>query len=107
VGLSDSPIGAVDGSRGIHPTGWDDTPRLSVAYATVGNLVPKGRGTKFVRGMNSPATIMLSLRDENDISPIGALDGSRGIHPTGSAIRPHSSVAYATVGNVVPTCAGE
>ena len=31
-------------------------------------------------------------------SPNGAIDGSRGIHPTGQGGGPHSSVAYATVG---------
>ena len=61
MGLSKSPIGAFDGSRGIHPTGWGEPPHSYVAYATEEHVVP------LIREMNFPATVTSSLRDENSV----------------------------------------
>ena len=75
------PIGAFDGSRGIHPTGlMRHTINRHVRDGK--NVLRQHSGGYDNRGMNSPSTIMLSQRDENGTSPIGAFDGSRGIYST-------------------------
>jgi len=100
VGLNKCPIGAIDGSRGIHPTGLMRHTRFIRRVRDGGICCTIDPGNEF------PVYRHIVPTGRNNLCPIGAIDGSRGIHPTGCGDTHHSSVAYATVGYVVSKIRG-